>query len=124
METFPSTPAPSYDLPEDVSARTLEAGFGDGYEQRAGDGLNVLEKTWNVTWAAIATADCQTLVDFLEARAGHEAFLWTPARGPQIKVKCKSWHRLPVLNDATDPDNVVGVLDGLTATFECVPDLD
>jgi len=75
-------------------ARIKKAQFGDGYAQRTGDGLNPILQTWPVTIKAKSLAEADAIEAFLEARAGVEAFTWTPtgASAP-ISVVCESWSR-------------------------------
>lgn len=64
--------------------------FGDGYQQDVGDGLNNREDEWSVS-ATGYEVDLQPLMDFLDARAGHIAFLWTPPGRPQALYKCQAY---------------------------------
>ncbi|MGI0119683.1 phage tail protein [Zooshikella sp. RANM57] len=77
METLPDIPV-SYGSSASTEFRVLEANFGDGYTQRAADGINNIRDTWSVTWENRDTADIFTLVKFLKARGGFQAFYWTP----------------------------------------------
>lgn len=91
----------------DITFRVRSIQFGDGYRQEVTDGLNPKEDKWPVS--ATGPADeIQPLIDFLDARGGVEAFLWTPPRGVQGLYKCKAYN-------TTDShgDNVK-----LSATFE------
>lgn len=101
---------------EQTTPRVLRAQFGDGYTQRAIDGLNNLPRTLNVTWANFSDTDIQTLVDFFEARAGVEAFDWMQPKDTSTRQYIASvWNRT-----ATAPAFEVSTL---TATFEEVFDL-
>jgi len=60
-----------------LQPRVLKAQFGDGYEQRAQDGINTGLKTWNVTWANISHIQLKALYDVLYAKAGWQKFTWT-----------------------------------------------
>lgn len=68
-----------------VKFRILKASFGDGYEQRAGDGLNTRAQSWSLTFNG-TEAEVQPIQDFLDARAGVESFYWTPP-GPGASQK-------------------------------------
>lgn len=114
METFTPAKAPSQDSGKKVNARIKRSDFGDGYSQRAGDGLNSIKRNYNFNWNAIGVAAAQAIEDFLEARGGHEAFLYTPPReADPRKFICTEWARGYSGGDA----------DSITATFEEVPDL-
>jgi phage-related protein len=72
--------------------RTLKNAFGNGYEQRAGDGLNAVPQAWQVVWENIAFSECTAIDSFLAGQKGYLAFLWTPpgAAAP-LQVKCEGW---------------------------------
>jgi len=114
LTTFPSLRAPSYGSARQSQPRVLEARFGDGYSQRAGDGLNILEREWTLSWNQLSTADADILDSYLVARGGIEAFWWTPPREvTAIKVICQDWRRQPASPGA----------DRVDATFRQVFDL-
>jgi phage-related protein len=83
METLPATWYPSSATRGAMRPRILKAQFGDGYAQRARDGINTGLKTWNVIWDVIPLTTTVTekpslkkIYDFLAARGGFEKFLW------------------------------------------------
>lgn len=88
-----------------LRVRTIR--FGDGYQQDLKDGFNNKEDSWSVT-ASGPAADIQPVIDFLDARGGAEAFLWTPPRGVQALYKCKSYTTTDTHGDEVK----------LSATFE------
>ncbi len=61
-----------------VDQRVLRADFGDGYSQRAVDGLNTARQEWQLQWTQLTKAQATQLKDFFIARGGAEAFNWTP----------------------------------------------
>jgi phage-related protein len=64
----------------------LESKFGDGYSERADDGLNYYDETWSLEWQ-ISDTDRSTLITFFDNN--HLGFLWTPPRhATQLKWKC------------------------------------
>lgn len=66
--------------------------FGDGYEQRSPDGLNVRPRTLSLDWPNLVQSEKDTLVDFLRARNASGAFWWVPPGEAQaIKVKAPNW---------------------------------
>lgn len=96
MDTLPAIPI-SYSSSGKNECRTIENTFGDGYNQRAADGLNTIAQTWEVTWEDVPTADIDTLEAFFVARYGVIAFLWTPPRQTVAKKwTCKTWSREPI----------------------------
>lgn len=116
--SFPTTnsvDAPSVGSSKKRTPRILVAAFGDGFSQRAGDGVNPSSRSYSLTWTNMTTADADLIDDFLDARQGFEAFLWTPPReSADRKLVCKEWSR-------TYGDGLGS--DSLTATFVEVHDL-
>jgi phage-related protein len=74
--------------------RVLAAAFGDGYQQRVGDGINALAASWELTFSSVA-ADIDAIEAFIEARAGVESFDWTDPDGNAIQAVCPAWSRSP-----------------------------
>lgn len=83
-ETFPAI-TPSVNTKQKKTYRVLKATFGDGYTQRAVDGLNATRQEWDVVWQQLTEADADTITDFLDAREGADAFFWTTPLGPTLK---------------------------------------
>ncbi len=96
MTTLTFTPpiAPSIETTRSMKPKVLHADFGDGYIQRAPDGLNAQMETITVAWSRLKPVDAKTIVDFLTARGGAEAFLWTAPRdtAPKLWI-ADSWDR-------------------------------
>lgn len=92
MATFPATPAPSQSTSAAVKPRVVTMSFGDGYSQRMAEGINNTPSVYAVQWTRIVEADRVTFNNFLLARAGVEAFSWTPPNvGAPLKFICKDW---------------------------------
>jgi phage-related protein len=94
MPTTTSFPAIAASFGTELSRtpRTLKNAFGNGYEQRAGDGLNAAPQSWQVMWENIAFTECATIESFLTGQKGYLAFLWTPpGAGGASQFKCESW---------------------------------
>jgi len=94
LYTFPAgLPNPSgddYQFSEEPRVR--KAQFGDGYAQTAKDGLNANPRVFELAWPNLNTAQKDTIINFLRARGGSEAFYWTPPKEvTAIKVKATSW---------------------------------
>jgi len=77
MATFPATIKPHLSSTLDREYKVLTSGFGDGYEQRAADGINNQRDKWNLVFK-LSAADFATVKAFLDARQGYEEFTWTP----------------------------------------------
>lgn len=105
MSTFTWSPAPGAAQQKTPKVRTSQ--FGDGYQQRVGDGINTISRAWTLTFRRL-TADVDAIDAFLTARAGVESFDWTPPSGSVGKWICKSWSQgIPAMQ-----------LQEINATFE------
>lgn len=105
MATFTWTP--KYGASKKSPARILMTDFGDGYRQRAADGINPIKESWDLEFTN-ETADIDDIEDFLVARGGWESFTWTPS-GELVAKKwsCQEWNRVKVGSG----------VDTLTCTF-------
>lgn len=65
--------------------------FGDGYEQRVGDGINKDAEVWELSWTGKTQAEIQAIDTFLKGEAGVTWFYWTTPEGVQKKFVCKRW---------------------------------
>ena len=108
MERF--TWVPDHDASEEDTPRVLLAQFGDGYEQRAADGINNITTAWDLQFTLRTRSEVTAMRDFLRARMGVEAFLWAPPGETDKTFKCDKWRR--VLRTDTD--------SSFTATFKRV----
>ena len=79
MATLPFEPKVAGDSTRKVVPRVLRTEFGDGYSQRAADGLNNNPSEWNLRWELDDT-DTDTLIAFFITHGGHTTFEWTPPR--------------------------------------------
>lgn len=90
MATFTYTP--DFGAQVTIKPRVRVASFGDGYEQRQGDGINAQPQTWNLQWQNRDNTETGNIKTFLAARGGVEAFDWTPPNEvTAIKVVCREW---------------------------------
>ncbi len=68
--------------------------FGDGYEQRAPDGLNPVRQVWDLVFKGCDVAVAGEIDDFLRPGLGSATFDWTPpAQTTALKFKCTSFRR-------------------------------
>lgn len=101
---------PSYGASRKRKPRARVASFGDGYEQRTGDGINVDLAVWDITFQNRSATDADAIETFLALKAAVTAFTWTPVGMSEITVVCRSWQRgMAETNKNT-----------ITATFEQV----
>lgn len=111
--TFSPSVNPSYPFKEDFQPKVLATEYGDGYIERAGDGLNQANhKDLNLEWENLTLVERNEIRTFLLARKGYEAFLWTAPDGSQEKFICPNWG-----SEKTDADNW-----NVSATFKRVFD--
>lgn len=106
MATFDWKPAQGASA--SVKPRVEVAKYGDGYEQRVGTSINGPERKWSLKF----TSEVPAVLDFLEARGGHESFDWTDPLGRTGKFVCREW----------SPSHVGAELFSVSCDFEQVPE--
>lgn len=89
MPTF--TWVPTQEPTEASQPRVRNFATADGYEQRTRFGLNTNPKEWSLEFSNRTDVEREEISTFLDARAGVEAFDWTPPRGAVGKYKCPQW---------------------------------
>lgn len=77
MSTFAPTVVPNISSTFSDTPRVLRAQFGDGYSQRASDGLNYQTREVNLNWDALEEAAFDYINDFFDGLDGGEAFTYT-----------------------------------------------
>jgi phage-related protein len=77
LPTFnpPLPPAPQSRVTPNY--RIMLTQFGDGYEQRAADGVSTLRKTAYLKWDNLKTVELDEITAFFDALLGFGAFYWT-----------------------------------------------
>lgn len=58
--------------------RIIEMKYGNGYGQRAADGLNNSVSSWEVSWENILASEQTTIITAFETARGVDYFTWTP----------------------------------------------
>lgn len=92
MATFDFTP--DYSPVKSKKPEVSTVKFGDGYEQRYPKGINNNPESWSLQFNQREQSEIQAIEDFLDARAGWEAFDWIPPNQVDtIRVKCSQWTR-------------------------------
>ena len=99
-----------YATNKSIEPKVLTAELGDGYKQRAGDGINTMREIWSLSWTNRIYTEIDTLENYFIARGGAESFEWTAPRSTAKLYVCKSWSRT-----YSNYEN-----DDLTAEFEQV----
>jgi phage-related protein len=74
------------------SATVIVAEFEGGYRQRARPGPNGVRRRLSLEWPGMPEAEAETLLAFLKARGGAEAFFYTPpGESAAVLWTCASW---------------------------------
>ena len=88
MATFTETP--SYSSNVSHLYRTLDATFGDGYEQSTFDGINYKVRMYSLSFNARTCAEGDTVMDFFDTNnTATTSFTWVPPDGVSGEFKCK-----------------------------------
>ena len=104
MSTFTHVPSVGVNLSAKFKVRKSE--FGGGYQQRVGDGINTIARSWSVSFSNDATT-IDTIQAFLDNDKGIASFTWVPPVGVSGKFICEGYSR-----SISDYDS-----ETLTATF-------
>lgn len=91
MTTFTWTP--DFGAQRDTEPTVNRIKFGDGYEQRQSNGLNTMPSVYNLSFENRDADEKDEIIAFLKARAGVQAFEWTPPdeTDPLVFV-CRKWN--------------------------------
>lgn len=74
--------------------KVLTAGFGDGYTQRAPDGIHNIRDQYSLSWEYLDAGQAHVIEAFLRARRGAESFWWTPpGELDRRRWICGKWKR-------------------------------
>ena len=77
-QALPLTSLLSTNSGKQTSFKTIKAQFGDGYSQRAADGLNSKVDSWSLSWPNLSSTDKETIITALDAVGGWDYLTWTP----------------------------------------------
>jgi phage-related protein len=90
--TFTPPVQPDWGLTRSYKPRVLKAEFGDGYAQRAADGINNNPVTLAARWTHLSESEKDAVVNFFVARKGFEAFNYTyEDEGTSKTYVCEEW---------------------------------
>lgn len=102
---------PDFGAQADMKPNVNNIKFGDGYEQRASFGVNIIKEVWSISFSNRTKSEIDSIDAFLKSRMGVDSFDWMPPDSTVLKkFKCQVWKK----------DIVKGSHWGLTATFEQV----
>ena len=83
-----------------MSPRILRAKFGDGYSQRAGDGINPIDEEYSCDWDHVDETEADALEAQFEGLYGVGTLTWTPpGESTAKKFTVPSWSRTYVLGE-------------------------
>lgn len=77
-EALPLTSQLSGNCSKQTAFKTIKTQFGDGYSQRAADGLNNKIDSWSISWENLNAADKNTVTTALNNVGGFDYLTWTP----------------------------------------------
>lgn len=108
MRTFPNI-QPTYTSSFKRTCRVLRSEFGDGYVQRAADGINNIGLTLDLVWEGLTSTQADRIDEFLQDHAGVTPFAMAlPRTTEKLRWVCSEWNYVWV----------EGELATITATFE------
>ena len=82
---------------QQINMNVVTTEFGDGYNQRAVDGINATQYVYDLSWTHIDTERKETLRKFFLDTNGVTAFLWTPPDvGVDMSFTCNAPRCVPV----------------------------
>jgi phage-related protein len=94
MTDFPLNAKIPSTISEPSNHAVLEARFGDGYSQRAADGINTNRRIFSLRWTALTQAEASVISDFLSAQDGYKVFNWMhPVTTVVYQVACRRYSR-------------------------------
>ncbi len=99
MATF-NAATPDQGATRTVETRVNAIRFGDGYEQRVGDGINNIVESWSLNFSLRSRAVINLIDNFLLAQKGVKNFNWLTPQGVTKKFVCKKWQ--PIYNHDGD----------------------
>jgi len=76
----------------DVQFRLRKAQFGDGYSQVAGDGINPITRSWELSFVG-KLDKILPVIRFLEEHQGVKSFQWLPPLGVLGLYRCESGYK-------------------------------
>jgi phage-related protein len=72
--------------------RVTKIKFGNGYEQRAKDGINNIVDSWSLTWDNLSQTDMNSLSAFFDSLGGTTYFTWqAPTDSASKKWTVSKW---------------------------------
>jgi len=90
MATF--THVPSYNSSLDESPNTIDAVFGDGYEQSTYAGINKHARKFSLGFKDLAQTEANNIINFFKDNdTAITPFDWTPPDGVAGRFKCKRY---------------------------------
>jgi phage-related protein len=82
---------PALDMSRKKERRLKTAQFGDGYQQRALDGINNIQRSWAVVYDYKPAEIIDAMEQYLEGTRGQAFPFQDPADGKIYTVFCDTW---------------------------------
>lgn len=86
--------------------RVTKTKFGNGYEQRAKDGINNIVDSWSLSWEALNQTDMNSLSSFFDSLGGTSYFTWQAPTDSTVKKWVVSKFSIQVLGGSHYTVNV------------------
>jgi phage-related protein len=90
MTTFTYTP--NYGAAAARAPRTKSVKYGDGYELRSTDGINMQPEMWDLQFTNRTSAEALAIDAFLTTQAAVSKFQWTTPTGVTGNFICRTWN--------------------------------
>lgn len=95
-DTFTPALAPVVGTTYEKQPRIIKISYGDGYEARAGDGINATPLMTDLNFTALTNSEAEAIDDFFMTQGGYIPFYYTlpDEASPRLFV-CEKWTRTP-----------------------------
>jgi phage-related protein len=93
MMPVPLEQIPSYSSSVGVKPRIKLVRFGDGYNQRGADGINLFPQVWNLTFNNRSDTEIEALIETLKSAAGGSISWQPPGEAAPLNFMCLEWNR-------------------------------
>jgi phage-related protein len=94
--------AVSYDTQMSATPVLLKAQFGDGYVQRARNGINNVVPSWPIKIDVLENSDAIAIDNFLTELGGCDPFYWRNPYGIVGRYICEAWTLVPHVPGRSD----------------------
>lgn len=82
---------PTYGAAGDYEPKVFTSKFGEGYQQRLGDGVHPMARKWSLEFADRSLSEASAIEAFFLAANGLLSFTWVPPSGASGQWVCPKW---------------------------------